>query len=129
MDELGRISEQLMGRIVGPANFRFIIQPAVAIIFAVRAGLKDAKENKPPYLWELITGSGNKKELLRSAWKDVGQVFIAAFVIDVIYQIFVLKFFYPPQSLLVAFALAFLPYILLRGPITRLSARFKTHQK
>jgi hypothetical protein len=125
MDELGRITEQLMGRMIGPMNFRLVVQPLVATFLAVRAGIKDAHNHKPPFLSELFTGSGNKKELLRSAWKDIGQVFIFAFLLDAIYQIFVLKYFYLPQSLLVAFALAILPYILLRGPITRLSAKFR----
>ena len=36
---------------------------------------------------------------------------------DVIYQAIVLKTFYPGEAVIVALALAFLPYLLLRGPI------------
>jgi lauroyl/myristoyl acyltransferase len=42
---------------------------------------------------------------------------------DLIYQVIVLRWFYPLEALIVALVLAFLPYILLRGPVNRI-ARF-----
>jgi hypothetical protein len=30
-------------------NFRLIIQPAVTILFAIRAGLMDARNDQPPF--------------------------------------------------------------------------------
>jgi hypothetical protein len=38
---------------------------------------------------------------------------------DVIYQIIVLKRFYPVESVIVAVALGFVPYFVLRGIVTR----------
>ena len=46
---LNRIFEDLIDRVSGPMKFRLILQPLMAIIFAVRSGLKDAKEGKPAY--------------------------------------------------------------------------------
>ena len=43
---------------------------------------------------------------------------------DVIYQAIVLKTFYPGEAVIVALALAFLPYLLLRGPIARIARRY-----
>jgi hypothetical protein len=40
---------------------------------------------------------------------------------DAIYQWIVLKTFYPGEAVIVAIGLAFFPYRLLRGPITRLA--------
>jgi hypothetical protein len=41
MDEiLKRVWDNLIGRTSGPMNFRLILQPAVAIVIAIRAGLK-----------------------------------------------------------------------------------------
>lgn len=37
---------------------------------------------------------------------------------DVIYQFLVFKTFYPAQALLIALLLAFIPYLLIRGPAT-----------
>ena len=43
-----RAWEQLVGRLSGPMKLRFILQPATAVFFAIRAGLKDAREGYPP---------------------------------------------------------------------------------
>jgi hypothetical protein len=40
---------------------------------------------------------------------------------DMIYQLIVLKTFYPGEAVIVAIALAFFPYLLLRGPIARIA--------
>jgi hypothetical protein len=45
---------------------------------------------------------------------------------DAIYQSLVLKTFYPGEMVLVALLLAFVPYILLRGPFERI-ARWWRH--
>src|SRR3954451_5380247 len=39
----------LIGRWDGPMSFRFLIQPAMAILFAIRAGLRDARQGEPPF--------------------------------------------------------------------------------
>jgi hypothetical protein len=49
----------------------------MATFFAVRAGLKDAREGKPAYFWAIFTGSVQRKELLKEGWKAVGRVFVA----------------------------------------------------
>jgi hypothetical protein len=51
--------------------------------------------------------------------KDVGKVFVAAVVIDLIYQIVVFRWIYPGQALIVAVVLAMLPYPLIRGLLNR----------
>jgi hypothetical protein len=40
--------ENLIGRSEGPMTFRLILQPAMAVFLAIRAGLRDAREGKPP---------------------------------------------------------------------------------
>jgi len=62
-DLLARIFENLIGRVSGPMKFRLILQPLMAIIFAVRSGLKDAKEGKPPYFWALFTHPAQRRQL------------------------------------------------------------------
>ena len=46
-ETIARGWENLVGRLGGPMSFRFLMQPAVAIFFAVRAGLKDARAKQP----------------------------------------------------------------------------------
>ncbi len=121
MDEFWiRIVEHMSDRVTGPMKFRLILQPVMASIFAIIAGLKDAKLSKPPYFWSLFTDSGHRAEMLRDGWKSVGKVFVLAMVLDIIFQIRVLNTVYPGEVLIVAFLLAIVPYLLLRGLVTRL---------
>lgn len=124
MDEWIRAIGQLMERFGGPLSFRFLLQPIMAISLAIRAGLRDAREGNPAFLWELAINPAQRGQLLRSMWKDIRRLFLLAFVIDAAYQLAVLKFFYPLQALVVSVTLAVVPYILLRGPVSRLYRRF-----
>jgi len=120
---LTRIFENLIDRVSGPMKFRLILQPLMAIIFAVRSGLKDAKGGRPAYFWALFTDSAHRRDMVRDGWKSVGRVYILAVVIDVIYQLIVFRWVYPVEALLVAAILAFIPYLLIRGPINRIARR------
>jgi hypothetical protein len=104
-------------------SFRLFLQPAMAMIFAIRDGLKDAREGRPAYLYSLFTEPENRRSRLLEGFKAVSRVFVFAIVMDLIYQVTVLRRFHPLEALIVAFVLAFLPYILLRGPVNRI-ARF-----
>ena len=125
MDEiLRRVWENLIGRSTGPINLRLLIQPSVAIFFAVRSGLKDAREGRPAFFWGVVFKPGHREELLKQGWKDVGKVFIAAMVLDAIYQLIVHRGVYVLEMLITATALAIVPYLLVRGPVNRIARRF-----
>jgi len=115
-----RIVENLIGRLDGPLHFRFIVQPLMATIFAVIDGVKDAKTGKPAYLWAMLSTPGNRNELIKDGWKHVGKIFILAVILDVFYQLKFQGTLYPGEILIVAFCLAIVPYLLLRGPVNRL---------
>ncbi len=59
--------------------------------------------------------------MIEDGWKSVGKVFILAIVLDIAYQLYVLHFFYPFETLVVAILLAIIPYLILRGLVTRLA--------
>jgi hypothetical protein len=120
IDEFSRAIEQLTGRLSGPMWFRFLLQPLMATLIAVRAGLRDARENRPAFLQEVIRNPGERKHLILSAWKQLSGLLIVAFLVDCIYQLLILKTFYLLQALVVAFSLGVVPYVLLRGPVRRL---------
>lgn len=131
-DILKRVWENLVDRPTGPMSFRFMIQPIVASILAIRSGLKDAREGRSAFLWAAVTNPAYRPELLRRAWKDVGKVFILAAVLDAIYQLIVQRGVYVGELLIIATALAIVPYCLIRGPVTRLGkglARRKSRGK
>jgi hypothetical protein len=124
-DVLTRIGTQLLERVSGPMKFRLVLQPCMAAFFAIKAGLADAKLGKPPYFYALLWDQGHREDLLKNGWKSVGRVVILAIVLDVIYQIIEKHFVYIGEAIIVAFILAVLPYLILRGLVTRL-ARKKT---
>ena len=124
MDDLwARFAENMQLRVDGPFKFRLILQPLMASIFAVMAGLKDARAGRAPYFWGLLNNPEHRADLLRDGWKSVGKVFVLAVVLEVAFQLIVLKTVYPLEAVFVALVLAILPYLVLRGLATRLASR------
>ena len=122
MEELlTRVWTNVMDRVGGPMTFRLVLQPAMAMLLAVRAGIKDAREGRPPFLWTILTEPSQRLELLREGWKSTARVFILAVVMDVIYQFIVQRWIYPGEVVIVAVLLALVPYVLIRGPVTRIA--------
>ena len=83
-DTLSRMVHDMLGRIDGPLHFRIILQPTMATIFAIRDGLRDAREGKPAYFWSLFTKPSLRSEELRSGWKSESKIFILAVCLDLI---------------------------------------------
>jgi len=123
MDEmLTRLWENLGGRIGGPMSLRLLLQPTIATVLAIKSGLADARTGKPAYLWSVLTNPEGRRDLLRSGWKSVAKVFTMAVVLDVVYQLIVNRWVYPLESVIVAFVLACVPYLLVRGPVNRIAS-------
>ena len=109
----------LLGRLSGPLNFRLVVMPTVVTLLALRADWKDAREGWPAFLGAFITDPVERRRLFWMALKDIGRVFIVAIVLDSAYQLWVFHWVYPGQLLTVAVVCAIVPYVLVRGPITR----------
>jgi hypothetical protein len=126
-DLVNRFFENLAGRVHGPMKFRLVLQPLMPVFFAVRDGRRDALAGRGAYFWELLTNSGHRRELMANGWKSVGRVFILALVLDAVYQLWQLHWFYPGEAVLVALVLAIIPYLLIRGPVNRIR-RYKKQE-
>lgn len=124
-----RVGSQLLDRVSGPMKFRLVLQPAMAVFFAIRSGLADARTGKPPYLWTLLWDHGQRGAMLKDGWKSVGRIFILALVLDVVYQIIVLRFVYPGEAVIVAVVLAIVPYLIVRGLTTRIARKKRAESK
>ncbi|WP_336518450.1 hypothetical protein [Pollutibacter soli] len=127
-----RVWENLLSRTEGPLNLRFFIQPTVSVIFAILAAVRDSKAGTMPYLERFILSKrSDKRDIAKEVWKDVGKIFIVGTILDIIYQLVVIfskkteNYFYPLESLIVAFILAVVPYLLLRGPVNRVIKLFE----
>ena len=112
--------QMLIGRVDGPMTIRLIMQPVVASALAFRAALKDAECGHSPYLWSIYSNPASRNALLRHGWKNVRNVFVMAVVLDLIYQIVELHRMSVGQAMIVATVLAIVPYVLVRGPASRL---------
>ncbi len=120
---LSRWWQEILARPGDPLSFRFYLQPIMAVVVAIRDGLKDARADRPAFLWSLLADPARRAESLRSGWRGFGRIFLLAVALDLAYQIFVLKGFRPVQGLVIAVVLAIVPYVLLRGPVNRLARR------
>jgi hypothetical protein len=114
-----RVWHDLLERPSHLFRFRFILQPVMAGIAALHDGIADARRGRTPYFWALVTRSSRLLGRLEEGVISTDRVLLLGLVMDTIYQLIVLKTFYPAEAAIVAIVLAFIPYLLLRGPITR----------
>ena len=119
-DAFSRLVTQLADRVDGPLRFRLVVMPTVVTILAILADRRDAREGRPARLGAFFMDRQERRRLFRSGLQDVGRVMIVAVVLDTAYQVLVLRWFYPGQVLIVAVVCAVVPYVLVRGPITRI---------
>jgi hypothetical protein len=122
-DFLSRTCEQLVDRSSGLFHFRLWIQPAVATILGVRAGIRDAVTHEPAYICAILSHRLGRRIRILSGWRDISRVAVVALVLDCLYQLVIFHWVYPLQAVIVAFALAIVPYVLVRGPVARVAGR------
>jgi hypothetical protein len=122
-----RIWRDVVDRPGGPMMFRIILQPAMATLAALYDGIKDAKLNRSPYFWTVLSDPTKRIGRLREGLLSTARIILLGLGMDAIYQYKVFDTFYPGEAALVALLLAFIPYLLLRGPIARIAQRSQTH--
>ena len=91
----------LVGQLHGPLAFRLSLQPIVAVILAIRAGLRDARAGRPAYFWAVQMDLDHRKDLLRRL-EGCRQDFRYAVALDAICQLIVFRWLYSSDALLVA---------------------------
>jgi len=120
---LRRFFHDVVERPSGPMSFRFLLQPVMAIIAAWKDSRKDAATGHRRYFVSLLTDPEHRSERLREGLRSTGKIMMMGVIMDLAYQAIVLKHFYPNEAILVAILLAFVPYMLLRGPLSRIKTR------
>jgi hypothetical protein len=121
LEMIGRGWEDFLARPSGSMHFRFIMQPTMAALLALHAGIQDAREGKQGYVWAILSNPERRVELLREGWRGARTPFLVAIVLDCIYQIITIQFVYPLELLFTATLLALVPYLFLRGPFNRVA--------
>ena len=119
VENVQRLWRDLVERPDGPMSFRFVLQPLMASFAAIRDGRNDARTGQAPFFWTLLWDSKQRVPRLQEGLNATARIILLGLVMDVIYQVLVLKTFYPVEAVLIAVVLAFLPYAIIRGPVMR----------
>jgi hypothetical protein len=120
-EEFERLWRQSLDRPSGSMAFRFILQLLMAVVAATHDGLKDARGGRTPYLWTIARHSRKRVGRLREGLTATARIVLLGLAIDLFYQILVFWTFYPNEAVIIALLLAFIPYLVIRGPITRIA--------
>jgi hypothetical protein len=116
-----RVWQNLLDRPTGPMTFRFFLQPIMASIAAWRDGVKDARAGRSPYFWTMLTHPAKLGGRLHEGLVATSRIILLGLVMDVIYQLIVFGNLHPGEAGIIAILLAFVPYLLLRGPFGRIA--------
>ncbi len=120
-DIVTRLVTNVLDRVHGPFMFRFVLQPTMAMLLAIRDGRADAKADRPAYLWAVLNHPGDRIRLLQEGSLAVARVLVLGVVMDLAYQLVVFRWFYPMELIVTVLLIVFVPYLLVRGPANRMA--------
>ncbi len=119
-----RLWSDVIDRSNGPMTFRFFLQPIMAAIAALHDGLKDARSANDPYLRTILLDPAKRTARLGEGLFSTARIILLGFAMDAIYQWRVFDSFFPVEAVIITLILAVLPYLILRGLITRIARRW-----
>ena len=129
-DALGRGWENFTARPEGVMNFRFIIQPILAGILAIRSGINDAKINATASAsTNFLSG---RSQWSSSLWKGIRVPFFIGAILDSIYQLIIHQGIFLLELLFTVALLVIIPYYIIRvltGTFAKIYFAKKTSQK
>ena len=118
---LVRFWDDLISRPNGPYGFRFLLQPVTAMVLATIDGLKDARTGRSPYFWTILHVPEERMGRINEGIKATARVLLLGLGMELLYQFKVFRTFHIVEAFDIIFVFAFLPYLLLRGPIARIA--------
>jgi hypothetical protein len=121
---VSRVWQNLVDRPGGPLVFRFVLQPVMALIAALRDGLHDARMGRDPFLRTMLTQPDRRAARLDEALIATSRIILLGLVMDLIYQYIEFDTFHPGEAVIIALLLAFMPYVVCRGVVTRVARRW-----
>jgi hypothetical protein len=124
LDTIRRLCLDLVERPDKPMAFRFILQPGMAAIVGIRDGLRDARALRLPFFRAIVSRPQERAGRLRDGLNATARIILLGLLVDLIYQLLVLKRFYPTEAVVVALFVGFIPYVIIRGLATRIANRW-----
>jgi hypothetical protein len=114
-----RFLADIPARLAGPGRFRFILQPTLAALLGGRDGVADARAGRPPYFLALFSGTGGRRQLLRSALSSIANLLLMGILLDAVFQWVIFGASHPGAAVLVGPVLIAAPYSLARALANR----------
>src|SRR5204862_5354318 len=99
MEIVFRILRNLVNRPSEPMSFRFILQPAMAVVAAIHDGIKDAKAGRSRHFWTVLRNPEKWVGRLREGLYETATILLLAMGMAVLYRINVLKALDPVEGL------------------------------
>jgi hypothetical protein len=103
----------------GKGQLRLLLQPTMALIFGIRAGIADARAGHLPFGRRVLAGAEPRGQLIKESIKRALSPLVLAFVLDVILQRVTLGRVRPLVAIIVAAILVWIPFLLVRGVTNR----------
>jgi hypothetical protein len=110
-----RFLEDIPKRLTGPGRFRFLFQPAAAIVLGIRAGIMDARAARPPFIVAFLFDSTRRSTLLKQAFSQLSVLIAMSILLDLIAQFLILREVYPVPALILGPVLIAVPYSTVRS--------------
>jgi len=120
-DAFRRFWHDLVERPDEPMRFRFVLQPLMAALAAIHDGREDARAGRSPFFMTVLRNPQKRVGRLREGLNATARIILLGLIMDVIYQLIVLKTFYPNEALVIALLLGFVPYLIIRGLVSRVA--------
>jgi hypothetical protein len=105
----------LLGQANAPFSFRFVVQPALALIIGLRDARLDAKAGKPPYFFSLFVERHLRRDRLREGARAIALPLAIAIALDSVVQYLVASRVHLWHAVVVGALLIALPYVTARG--------------
>jgi hypothetical protein len=105
-----RFFEDLPKRLMGPGKLRFVIQPALAILFGWKAGRTDVLHGSPFLLRRLFSGAAERGVIAKETIEAIGVLLLMGILMDSVFQWILLGVSYPGAALVVGPVLITVPY-------------------
>lgn len=114
-----RLADWITEALHGPLQFRFFVQPLVAILLGMRDGKRDHDVGERPFVMGVLEAGGDRKAQLRAALHQIAVPLLVAIVVDGIVQIAMLGSLRLLSALGVGTLLIAIPYAAFRGLTNR----------
>jgi len=118
-----RFFEDIPKRLAGAGRMRFLLQPALAILFGWKAGRSDAALGQPFLVRRLLGGTVERATLAKETLEGIGVLLLMGILLDSLFQWLLLGVSYPGAALVVGPVLITVPYVVSRAVAGRIGRK------